>query len=158
MSDVLLRRLHRPADERGAALVMALIFLSAIGITLGALLTFTSTTSTSTGALRTARGYDYDANAAMNAAVANVRVGNTCGTGASGYTPAWTLNVPSRPVRVDCFPLSSSSTQRNDVFSVCPSSVSAPCPDASSVLRANIIFYDVGATGSSVQTVTWSNK
>ena len=94
----------------------------------------------------------------MNAAIAKVRVGNTCGTGGSGYTPTWTLNVTTRPVRVDCFSISSSSTQRNDVFSVCPSSVSAPCSDASSVLRANVIFYDVGATGSSVDTVTWSNK
>jgi hypothetical protein len=157
MTRVRLRR-RRLAEERGAALVMALIFLSAIGLVLGALITFTTTSSTATGALRTARGYDYDSNAAMNAAIARVRVGNTCGTGASGYTPSWTLNVPSRPLRVDCLPISSSSTQRNDVFSVCPSSVSAPCPDASSVLRANVIFYDAGATGSSVEIVTWSNK
>ena len=82
---------------------------------------------------------DYDAEAAMQAAIATVRIGDGCSRAERAYTPSWTLNNPARPLRVDCFALSSStgsSAKRNDVLSVCPSSVAAPCPDTQSLLRA----------------------
>lgn len=145
-------------DETGVALVLSLLFLTVCGVIIGGLLTYSMANSTATGAVRTARGYDYDAVAAMNAAIANVRLGNTCGTGATGYVPTWTLNRPTRPLRVDCFPLSSSSVQREDVFLVCPSSVSAPCPDANALVRAQVTYYDTGGTGKSLEIETWSNE
>jgi hypothetical protein len=148
----------RTRGEDGTALVLALLFLSVCAITIGGLLTYSNVNSTSTTALRTARGNDYDAVAAMNAAIATVRVGNTCGTGGSGYTPSWTLNNPSRPLRVDCFPQSSSSVKRNDVFLVCTSSVSAPCPDDSALVKADVTFYDSQGTGKTLEVETWSNE
>jgi hypothetical protein len=149
---------HR-SDERGSALVLALIFLTVCGLTIGSLMTYSNTSSAATTALRKARGTDYDADAAINGAIAKLRTtGATCGTGASGYTPTWTLNNTSVPVRVDCFQLSSSGTQRDDVLSVCPTSVAAPCPDASSLLRAEIIFYDTPTWGASVGIQTWSDQ
>jgi hypothetical protein len=151
------RRSH-PRDEAGSALVLALLFLTVCGVIIGGLLTYSNANSTSTGALRLARGYDYDAVAAMNAGIANVRMGNTCGTGATGYEPTWTLNVPSRPLRVDCFPQTSSSVKREDVFLVCPSSVSAPCPDSSALLRSEVTFYDSQGTGKTLEVNTWSNE
>ena len=139
--------------------MLALIFLTVCGITMGALLTYSNSSSTATTALRTARGTDYDIDAAMNGAIAKMRTtGATCGTGASGYTPSWTLNVPSVALRVDCFQLSSSATQRDDVFLVCPSSQAAPCPDAKALLRAEIIFYDTPSWGNSIDVQTWSNS
>lgn len=147
----------RAGREDGNALVMALLFLSVCAVTIGGLMTYANASSTSSTALRTARGNDYDAVSAMNAAIATVRVGNTCGTGASGYTPSWTLNNTSRPLRVDCFSQSTSSAKRNDVFLVCASSVSAPCPDNSALVRANVIYYDSQGTGKSLEVVTWSN-
>ncbi len=99
--------------------MLALLFLTVCAVTIGGLLTYATTNSTSTGAVRVARGNDYDALAAMNAAIANVRIGNTCGTGATGYTPTWTLNNTSRPLRVDCFSLSSSSATRARTCSWC---------------------------------------
>ena len=154
----LLRRRARSRGEDGSALVLALLFLTVCAVTIGGLLTYATTNSTSTGAVRVARGNDYDALAAMNAAIANVRIGNTCGTGATGYTPTWTLNNTSRPLRVDCFSLSSSSATREDVFLVCPSSVTAPCPDDSALVKADVTFYDSQGTGTSLQVNTWSNE
>jgi len=151
-------RLHRNG-EQGAALVMALIFLTVCGLTIGGLLTYSNTSSASTTALRKARGTDYDTDAAMNGAIAKLRTtGATCGTGASGYTPSWTLNNTSVPLRVDCFSISSSSSQRDDVLLVCPSSASAPCADSAALLRAEVIFYDSPSWGTSIDIQTWSNQ
>jgi len=152
-------RRMRTQSEQGSALVLALIFLTVCGITMGALLTYANSSSTATTALRTARGSDYDTDAAMNGAIAKLRTtGATCGTGGSGYTPSWTLNNPSAALRVDCFVLSSSATQRADVLLVCLNSQSAPCPDNKALLRAEIIFYDTPSWGNSIDVQTWSNS
>ena len=137
--------------------MLALLFLTVCGVTIGGLLTFSTASSDATIALRTNRGDDYDADAAMQAAIATVRNGLTCPT----FVPTWTLNDPGRPLRVDCSLISSTtgnSAQRDDVLSVCPSSVLAPCPDGKSLLRANVIFYDTPSTGVSVGIQTWSNQ
>jgi hypothetical protein len=156
------RRRRRSPAEEGSALVLALLFLTVSAVVVTALIGFTTTSSSATIALRAARGTDYDATSAMEGAIATIRVGATegyagnCLTG--GYTPTWSLNNPSRPVRVDCYPRSSSATQRRVVLSVCPASVSAPCPDASSLLRVDVIFYDDGTFGRAVGVQTWSNQ
>ena len=156
------RRRRRASGEDGSALVLALLFLTVSAVVVSALVGFTTTSSTATSALRAARGTDYDTASAMQAAIATIRVGATQGYAGNclngGYTPTWTINNPARPVRVDCYPQSSSSTQRRVVLSVCPSSVSAPCPDASSLLRVDVVFYDDGSFGRAVGVQTWSNE
>ncbi|MGO9872198.1 MAG: hypothetical protein ACLPVY_00240 [Acidimicrobiia bacterium] len=136
--------------------MLALLFLTVCGVTIGGMLTFATAGSTATTALRVSRGNEYDADAAMQAAIATIRVGTSCTTNA--YTPSWTLNNPSRPLRVDCFVLSTSSTQRNDALSVCPTSVSPPCPDNQALLRANVIFYDTPTVGASIEIQSESNQ
>ena len=144
--------------------MLALLFLTVSAVVVSALVGFTTTSSSATSALRAARGTDYDATSAMQAAIATIRVGTTEGYAGSclngGYTPPWTINNPTRPLRVDCFPQSSSASQRRVVLSVCPSSVVAPppCPDASSLLRVDVIFYDDGSFGRAVGVQTWSNQ
>jgi type II secretory pathway component PulK len=154
-----LKRRVRRRRERGSALVLALVFLTVCGMTVGGLLTYANASAAATTGLRKARGTEYDADAAMNYAIAKLRTtGATCGTGASGMTPSgWTLNNTSVPMRVDCFQLSSTAAQRNDVLLVCPSSVS-PCTDAAALLRANVIFYDTPSWGSTVGIQTWSDQ
>ena len=156
------QRRRRGAGEDGSALVLAMLFLTVSGIVVTALLGFSSTSSSATIVIRSVRGTDYDAESAMQAAIAKIRVGTTEGYAGScltgGYTPTWTLNNPSRPLRGDCFPQSSSATQRRVVLSVCPSSVSAPCPDAASLLRVDAIFYDDQSFGRAVGVQTWSNE
>ncbi len=137
-----------------------MLFLAATSLIVAALLGFASTSSQATTVTRTLRGTDYDADAAMQAAIATIRVSTTQGyVGAcASFTPAFTLNTPARPVRVDCFPFSAPSAQRHVVLSVCPSTVAAPCPDASSILRADVIFYDDQTNGRAVSIQSWSNQ
>jgi hypothetical protein len=153
---------RRASGEDGSALVLALLFLTVSAVVVSALISFTTTSSSATSVLRGARGTDYDTASAMQAAIATIRVNPAEGYAGSclnsGFTPAWTLNNPSKPLRVDCYPRSSSATQRRVVLSVCPSSVSAPCPDASSLLRADMIFYDDQSFGRAVGLQTWSNQ
>ncbi len=145
--------------EEGNALILALLFLTVCSVVLGALMTYATTSSASTSALRAARGTDYDVDAAMNGAIASLRTTvASCGTGASGFTPTWTLNNTGAPLRVDCFSLTSSATQRDDVLLVCPSSQSAPCPDNQALLRADVVFYDTPSYGNSIGIQTWSDQ
>ena len=153
---------RRASGEDGSALILAMLFLTVSAVVVTALLSFSSTSSSATIVIRSVRGTDYDAESAMQAAIAKIRVGVSEGYAGSclqgGYTPAWTLNNPSQPLRVDCFPQSSSATQRRVVLSVCPSSVSAPCPDAKALLRVDVIFYDDQSFGRAVGVQTWSNQ
>jgi hypothetical protein len=150
----------RGRDEAGAALELALIFLMSTAVIVGTLLSFASSSSQATVVTRTGRGSDYDADAAMQAAIATIRVSTTQGYVGScvAFTPAFTLNNPSRPVRVDCFPFSSSAGERHVVLSVCPSSIAAPCPDAHALLRADVLFYDDQSVGRAVSIQSWSNQ
>jgi hypothetical protein len=155
-------RLHGRPSERGSALVLALLFLTVCGVTIGGLLTFANASSNETTALRLTRDTDFDAQAAVQVAIANVRTGTSCTT--SVYTPAASaLNNTTAPVRVDCYQLSSttgSNAKRNDVFLVCPASVSPPCDTNPSVplLQANLTFYDTPIVGSSIGIQTWSSR
>lgn len=151
------RRAH---GEDGAALELALIFLTAISVIVAVLLGFASTSSQATVVTRATRGTDYDADAAMQAAIATIRVGTTQGYvgSCSSFTPAFTLNNPANPLRVDCTPFTASAAQRHVVLSVCRSSVTAPCPDISALLRADVIFYDDQSFGRAVSIQSWSNQ
>ena len=152
---------HR--DEQGAALELALIFLTACALIVAGLLSFASTGSSATLTTRTVRSTDYDADSAMQIAIATIRVGATQGYVGSCLPgglplPVGMLNNTSRPVRVDCSPFAAPSAQRHVVLSVCPTSVSAPCPDVKALLRADVIFYDSPAFGRSLSIQSWSNQ
>jgi hypothetical protein len=155
----MIRRRIRTQSEQGSALVLALIFLTVCGLTVGGLVSYSNTSSASTTALRKARGTDYDVDAAMNYAIAKLRVtGATCGTQTSGgATPTWTLNNTTVPIRVDCFAQTSAANQRNLVLVACASS-NTTCSDANARLRANVIFYDTPSWGASVGIQTWSDQ
>jgi hypothetical protein len=151
-----LRSHRRARGEDGAALELALLFMIATALIVTVLLGFASTSSQATVATRTSRGRDYNADAAMQAAIATVRVGSC-----ASFTPSFTLNPPATPLRVDCSTTGAVvGSQRHVVFSVCPSSVvTVPCPDASSLLRAEVIFFDDGGiVGRAVSVLSWSNQ
>lgn len=162
MTTTLASRRRRRPDERGSALVLALLFLTVSGVIIAALLSYATTSSSATIAVRSARGTDYDADSAMEAAIATIRVGTTEGVPGhcldNGYTPTWTLNNPSRPIKVFCFPQSSSATQRNVVLSVCATSGTVACADSASLLEVNVIFYDDQSFGRAVGVQTWNNQ
>ena len=152
----------RGRDEVGAALELALIFLMSTSVIVGTLLTFASSSSQATVVTRATRGFDYDADAAMQAAIATIRVSTTQGYVGVGkcvsFTPGFTLNNSSRPLRVDCSPFSASAGQRHIILSVCPSSAGAPCADSQALLRADVTFYDDHGFGRAVSIQSWSNQ
>ena len=92
----------------------------------------------------------------MQAAIATIRTGTACTTNVT-ITPSWTLNNPAQPFRADCYVLSASSAQRNDLLVVCKSAGPTPC-DSQALLRANVIFYDTPSVGSSIGIQTWSDQ
>ena len=98
----------------------------------------------------------------MQAAIATIRVGTTEGYAGSclngGYTPAWTLNNPSpaAPRRL-LSPVELGDAAAGRALGV-PGSVSAPCPDAKSLLRVDVIFYDDSSFGRAAGVQTWSNQ
>lgn len=152
---------RRARGEEGAALELALIFLMATSVIVGALLGFAGSSSQATVSTRTTRGSDYDADAAMQADIATIRVRTGEGyVGAcTSFTPLFTLNNTSRPLRVDCTPFSASATQRHVVLSVCPTSVATtPCPDAQALLRADVVFFDDRSFGRALSVQSWSNQ
>jgi len=140
--------------------VLALLFLTVCGITIGGLLTFANTSSVATTTLRQTRRTDFDAHAAVEVAIATVRTGTNCTTNMPTVLP---LNNLTAPVRVDCYQLSATSgshAQRNDVFLVCPQSVAPPCDTNPSVplLQANVIFYDTPVPGFSIGIQSWTSR
>ena len=153
------KRSRSARGEQGSALVLALLFLTVCGVTVGGMLTFATTSSDATIALRASRGTVFDAQGAMQVAIATVRTGAACTTNMYSPTTAQ-LNVTNDPVRVDCYPisavLSGSSAKRNDVLYVCPTSASAPC-DTRAVLQVDVIFYDSPTVGYSIGVQTWTS-
>lgn len=155
-------RRGRASGESGSALVLALLFLTVSAVVVSALMGFTTTSSSATIAIRSARGTDYDAQSAMEAAIATIRSTASEGVAGSclqnGYTPTWTLNNTSKPVKIFCFPQTSSSSQRHVVLSACATSGTTACADNASLLRVDVIFYDDGSFGRAVGVQTWSNQ
>jgi hypothetical protein len=96
----------------------------------------------------------------LEAGIAAIRVDTNRGylNLCSSYSPPFTLNNASTPLRVDCFPQVAPLFQRHVVLSVCPSSVAAPCPDARSLLSAEVKFYDDQNFGRAVAILTWSAR
>jgi hypothetical protein len=149
-----------PRCESGQALVLALIFVTFAAVIIAATLGLATTNLAATSGLRTTRGSYYDADAAMEAAIATIRVDTNSGylNLCPSFSPAFTLNTSSIPLRVDCFPVVAPLFQRRVVLSVCRASTAAPCPDASSLLRADVKFYDDQTFGRAVAVQTWSAR
>ena len=66
-------RRSRPRDERGAALILALVFLVVAALSLTALLTFAGTGLLDTAGFTSQRGLQYGANGAVEIAIQRVR-------------------------------------------------------------------------------------
>ena len=159
------RPAHIESDEAGTVLVIALLFLMFIALTLGALFEFGTSSLAGTNRLNTTRSLQSDADAAMQAAIAAIRVNPNpvFNNGCSLYTQP-SVNNPSSPLEVFWCPQlpdprnpgSFQLFQRPGVFSVCPGSAPARCADSQSLLRASVTFYDDQSFGRAVYISTWS--
>jgi hypothetical protein len=159
---------QRFKSESGSIMVITVAFLAFAGVTVAALLNYSSTALGATNRLASLRGTDYDADGALEAAIARIR--NSTSEGYFGsctpYTPSsasLTVNNSSVPLRVDCSPKFAPLLQREVLLSVCPTSVStSTCTAENStswLSRAHVKFLDglsSGGFGGIVYVDTWS--
>ncbi len=155
-----MNRLRRrfQTEEEGAALIICLAFLTFAFLIVGALLNMSYTSLRATSKLKIVRNTDYDADAAMEQAIATIRVDP-----ARGYFNACpSIDVPAlnnvgSGMRVDCTALLKPVFQREVILSVCPASEKTkPCPDDKSLLQARVSYYDDKTFGRAALVQTWS--
>jgi hypothetical protein len=158
-------------DERGASLILAIVFMLVAGAIGAGLTTTVSSGLANSASLAAARNREYAADGGIETLIAQAR-------GNSGTCPATSTIVPTPttpptkpldgfPIRVDCdnaptVTLSGGNplAQTNIIFSACVAtgatvSTSAPCSDANVVIRAEVNFQ---GTGAAVKTYvqSWS--
>ena len=155
------------SDEDGAVLVLALIFLVAVGLIVTALLSWVGNSLTDTGSFQTARNVEFGATGAINLAVQNTRYVFDVNAG----TPQALLNnaspelcanyaVPEETTSVDVYctmvwqPYSSNT--RVFTYSACVSNTTADnspsdCA-ANPLLQARYAFYDYPSAGATIGT------
>ena len=168
------QRLRR---EDGQALLIALLLLTFVAVGITALLGLAGASLRTTPVVRQQRGTDYDADGALTEAIqqmripANIQYYNMAGcnsvtpgkAGTTPASPAISWNNPNNPLRVDCVTqtvttIPAPEFQRHFVLTVCPTSVATvPCPDANSLLRADVTFFDT-LTPIGVSIQTWSDQ
>jgi hypothetical protein len=146
-------------------MVITVAFLGFAGLIVVALLSYSGTSFLATKQLASVRGTDYDADGAVEAAIATIRAVPVSGNTYQGYvgqcdpyeSPSASLNNTSARLKVYCTPRIAPPFQREVLLTVCPHSAStSPCSDNQSVLRANVKFYDDQHFGRAVAIETWS--
>lgn len=145
-----MNRLRRRArDEQGAVLLIALGFITFVGVVAVAVVNYTHTNLRATISLRDVRSRQLSADGVVDGAINAVRLDSTKGNVNSCF-PAITINGQS--YRVDC---SSANSGTDVTFSACLNSVAAPCPAGTALVRATV-HYTRSTTPAAVQITSWS--
>jgi type II secretory pathway pseudopilin PulG len=142
------RKVRRMQGERGASLILAIVFMVVIGAISAAVLSTTTSGVLDRVVLDQARNREYAADGAIEIAITRVR--NNGGTCSSGDSPV-TLEQPAVKIHVDCtsspsfivLPDNTIATQNNIVFTACEWSGSGngnPCTAANTIINAQINF------------------
>lgn len=160
LTDVLSAVRRRAAGEDGASLILALIFITVIGLLMIAILNFSAGALTNTINLRTQRGLEFSADGAVNASEQWVR--STCPntTNTAGY-PCAAMFGSSAPAK--CMPNNVGSMTFNSYTVMVYCTGAAPlgkrvvdlyacttgtCSATNSLLHANITFFDSDPSGN----------
>ena len=167
----------RRYDERGASLVLALVFLIVIGGLAMATLANITTGLNNRRTLDSIRNREYAADAAIEYAIADVRVAGGSGPALSSCPPpgsptpghthfSYSYQVAGKSMRVDCINAPtltfSGFSQRNVIFVACEDKGS-DCDSASNnktIIRAQVNYQALGPltapviTGTQIQS--WS--
>jgi type II secretory pathway pseudopilin PulG len=141
-------KVRRMQGERGASLILAIVFMVVVGGISAAVLSTTASGVQDRVALDQARNREYAADGAIEIAITRVR--NNGGTCAPGDVPV-TLEQPAVKVHVDCtsspsfivLPDNTIATQNNIVFTACEWSGSGngdACTPANAIINAQINF------------------
>lgn len=158
----------RAHDERGATLILALIFIVVVSVMTTALTSWVTGDLNNTAKFTSAQLMDSAANSAAEAALQSVRYSFAASTlNASPPVPCWTAGTTPGQITVDeqfttktlsawCStfydPLSTNT--RTVTISTCLSSVSAATCASSPILQAVVVFDDYSATDTSECTTS----
>ena len=152
----------RRRDERGASLVLAIVFMVVIGAIGGAVLSSLTSGLSSRVALDHARDREYAADAAIQAAVAQIRRIPASQTYSGPGQPCPT--IPNQPplngvtIHTDCVGAPAVTRdlyrQLNVIFTTCEGTT-GPCAPAKVIIRAQINFQAVGSGASLRIQRTW---
>jgi len=147
----------RRRDETGAALVLAIAFMLAVGAIGASVVSLATTAAKGHADLVAIRDQQYAADAAVERAVVAVR---QIGGGGPGMQPCggpygYALNGVA--IRVDCTNAPSVTRsgylQRNVVFTACVDT-DEPCTDDSTIIRAQVNYEGTGPEPGQIST-TW---
>lgn len=138
-------RLQR--DERGASLILAIVFIVVAGAIGSSLLTSLATGQYDRNTLDLARNREYAADGAIEKAIAQTRQ-NMTGGAATNPCPSTTLTLDNVPITVDCTYAPtvtlSGLAQRNVIYKAHCTAVSGSiCPSADPnhpIIRAQVNF------------------
>ena len=162
---------HRRRDERGASLALAIVFLLVVGALAMATLGHITSGLNNRRTLDAIRDREYAADAAIEYAIADVRVAGGSGPALSSCPPpsptttghthfSYSYQVAGKAMRVDCINAPtltfSGFTQRNVIFVVCEDKGS-DCDFASNnktIIRAQVNYQALGPLAAPVITGT----
>ncbi len=150
------RREAAPPDERGAVLILALLFLVIGVVAVGALAFQVTNDVTNSVHFRTVRSMQYAAKSSTNLAIQNIRytplLSTTQTLDASPPAPCWGANPESQLASIDGEPAMASwcstnwtpnsANTRTVTISTCPASTSAAQCAAAPLLQAVVSFDD----------------
>jgi hypothetical protein len=162
---------HRRRDERGASLVLAIVFLVVVGALTTATLAHITSGLNQRRTLDSVRDREYAADAAIEYAIADVRVAPGPGPALSSCPPpsppttdhthfGYHYQVAGKAMRVDCINAPTLTfggfTQRNVIFVACEDSGS-DCGSPSgnkTIIRAQVNYQALGQLNAPVITGT----
>jgi hypothetical protein len=153
------RRVSR--DERGASLILAIVFMVVVGGVSLVTLSYITNGTNQRRLLEQARNREYAADGTIEQAIARVRMLPAPGPGVASCGGPDTQTLNRFNIRVDCQNASTFTTrgllQRNVIFTACeaPQNPGAHCSDGSTVVRAQVNFKTTPGPGQSTVTRTY---
>ena len=145
------RLLARRHEEDGAVLLIAMGFLTFIGVVAAVLLSYTTSSIRNTVSVRDIWSREYGAEAVVEMAIAKVR--STPGSSNISNCAAVTVNGLS--LRADCSDPGNTTT--DVTITACPSTAAQPCP-ASSAMLVTKVKYTRTVTPAAIAVTYWSGR
>ena len=145
------RLLARRHEEDGAVLLIALGFLTFIGVVAAVLLSYATSSIGNTISVRDIRSREYAADAVVEMAINKVR--STPASSNSSNCAAATVNGLS--LRADCSDPGNTTT--DVTITACSSTAASPCPASAARLVAKV-KYTRSVTPAAVVVVYWSAR
>ncbi len=148
---------RRAGNEQGAVLLLALGFITFIGVVAAVLLNYATTNTLATENLRVLRARQFSADGAVDLAINSVRAGGNAGYSTSSCVTAsyGPITVNGAQYRVSCTGTSNASTA-DVTFSACQSTSGTCSPSAATLVAT--VHYIWTTAPATTQITAWSVK